>query len=33
MNGKRHDRELRKLRCFFQFPGKESKVADYEDSS
>jgi hypothetical protein len=33
VKGKRHNRELRKFRCFFQFPGKEIKVADYGDSS
>jgi hypothetical protein len=29
MNGKSHDRKLRKFKYFFQFPGQEIKVADY----
>jgi hypothetical protein len=33
MNGKSLDREQRKFRCFFQFPDKEIKVADYGESS
>jgi hypothetical protein len=33
MNGKSLDRELRKFKCFFQFPDKEIKVADYGESS